>query len=83
MVEHQEGCRIAEDAANVITEGKAKAEGHPQDRDDSHGNETLEHRGDNVSRADHAAIEKRQSRRHHQHEDRCRNHPSNISLVNL
>ena len=77
-MEHREGRWIANDPANVISKTQGKADNHPQHGDETHGNERLEHRGDNILSPHHTAVEERQSWRHHQHKDGSRNQPSHI-----
>lgn len=64
----------------VIAEGETEAEYHPYDAHHAHDYEALEHGGDDIFGADHAAVEKRQSRSHHQHEYRGCDHPCHVSV---
>lgn len=77
-LKHEEGGGVADDAADVVAKGEAEAEDHPQDTDDSHGDETLQHGGNNVFGSHHTAIEEGETRGHHEHEDGGRDEPCHI-----
>ena len=71
------------ESAHVRAETQGEAEHHPHDGDDAHRDEALEDRGDYVLSPDHAAVEEGEPRRHHQHEDRRRDHPRHVRRVEL
>ena len=54
---------------------------HPEDADDRHGHEALEHRRDHVAPPDHAAVEEREPRRHEQHQPGRRQHPRDVRRI--
>ena len=55
-VEHGEGQRRANHAPYIIAETQGETNHHPQNRYQSHCDERLQHRGDDVLRSDHASI---------------------------
>lgn len=83
IVEHQERERVAYDAADIVAETEAETEHHPQHTDYSHRYEALQHGGYDVLRAHHTAVEERQSRCHHEHEDCRRDEPSHVGGVDF
>ena len=79
VMKHGECERIADHAADVVAKAQREADHHPQHRNQSHGDKRLQHRRDDVLRTHHAAIEKRQTRCHHQHKNSGGNQPRHIS----
>ena len=79
--EHEKGEGVANQTVDAVAKGQAEPDDDPQDADDGHRHETLQHRGDDVLRPDHAAVEKRQAGRHEQHETRGREHPGHVAAI--
>ena len=42
-IEHEKGCRVADQVADIISESEAEAYEYPQYADDTHCNKALEH----------------------------------------
>ena len=80
--EHEGRQRVADDAVDAVAERQAEPDHDPQDADDRHRHEALEHRRDDVLRADHPAVEEGEPRRHQQHQRRGRQHPGDVAAVN-
>ena len=78
VVKHEEVCGIAYDVPDVVAESEAEPEDHPYDADHAHYDKALKHCRNHVLDPDHAAIEERQARSHHQHEYRGSDHPCHI-----
>ena len=79
VLKHQERQRIANDTTDVVAKAQRETDDHPQHRNQSHSDKRLEHRRNYILRSYHAAVEERQTWRHHQHENRGCNQPSHIS----
>jgi hypothetical protein len=60
-------------------ERQAEPDHDPNDADDDHRHQALQHRRDHVFLLDHAAVEERQPRRHEQDETGRRHHPGEIA----
>ena len=80
-VEHEEGERVADQPVVAVAEREAEADHHPQHRDDAERDDALEHRGDDVLEADHAAVEERQAGRHQEDERRGGQHPGDVARI--
>ena len=87
LVRHAVQPEVIEVADNPAVPGAAErqavSEEHPENRDDSHCKEVLHQHCEHVLRADHAAVEQRQSRCHEQHQGRGGQHPRGISRVDF
>ena len=81
--EEGEGGGVADEAgalaAEAVAEGEREADGDPEDGDDGHGDEALEHGRDDVLRADHAAVEEGESRGHEEDHGGGHEHPGGVS----
>ena len=65
----------------AVAEGERVAEERPDDRHRAHREEALHGRGEHVLAADHAAVERRETRRHEQDHGRRSEHPCGIAGV--
>ena len=73
---------VFEETAAFISgaEGKAVAEGHPQDADHPGYGQALHHQAQHVFLAHKAAVEQGDSgNRHHKHQKGCHYHPSRVA----
>ena len=73
---------VFEETATFISgaEGKAVAEGHPQDADHPGYGQALHHQAQHIFLAHKAAVEQGDSgNRHHKHQKGCHNHPSRVA----
>lgn len=78
-VHHEKVKRVADHMAYIVAEGQREAEHHPYHAHETHHDEALEHGGDHIFWAHHAAVEERQPRSHHQHKNCGRDHPGYVS----
>jgi hypothetical protein len=79
VAEHEERRRVADHAADVVAERQAEPDHDPENADDDHRHQTLQHRRDDVLLLDHPAVEERQPGRHQQDEARRGHHPRQIA----
>ena len=80
-VEHEEGPGVADVAAERVAESDAEAADQPDERADAERNDALEHGGDDVLVAHHAAVEERQAGGHQEHQRGGREHPGRVAGV--
>ena len=74
---------IADDAVPVAAEAERVAVQVPDDRGPAHGDEALDHDGQNVLAADQPAVEKGEARRHQHDQAGAQNHEAGITGVEV
>ena len=78
---HEKVGRIAYKAANIIAKRQTETDYNPNDADNAHHYETLQHGAYHILGSHHASIKECKPRCHHQHKNSGRNHPRNVGIL--
>ncbi len=73
--------RPDEPAADVLTEGQAESEDHPQHADEPEAEEVLHEHAEDILRTHHPGVEERQARHHEQHKGGRGQDPSGVPRI--
>ena len=81
VTEREELCRITDEAAAVLAEYEAEAAEDPQQAYNADRGKDLPHDGQGILLAHKAAVEKRQARRHEEHQNGAQEHVGHVAEV--
>ncbi|CAB4560860.1 unannotated protein [freshwater metagenome] len=83
-VAHPSEVKVADEApVTEVAERQGEGDGHPDDGHEAHGKEVLHEHAEHILRPDHAAVEKRQTWSHEQHQAGRNQHPRCVTGIDL